>query len=82
MKTIFTRTLMAALLTISISAFAEGGNGKPDNAATPTNMTQQDNCNQSANDASKQDEQKSSENQQIEQQDKDWLHDLQGSYGG
>ena len=82
MKTIFTRTLMAALLTISISAFAESGNGKPDNAATPTNMTQQDNCNQSANDAGKQDEKKSSEEQKIEQQDKDWLHDLQGTYGG
>ena len=73
---------MAALLTISISAFAESGNGKPDNAATPTNMTQQDNCNQSANDAGKQDEQKTSEQQKIEQQDKDWLHDLQGTYGG
>jgi hypothetical protein len=72
---------MAALLTISISAFAESGNGKPDNAATPTNMTQQDNCNQSANDAGKQDE--SSENQQkIDQQNEEWLHDLQATYGG
>jgi hypothetical protein len=73
---------MAALLAVSISAFAESGNGKPDNAATPTNMTQQDNCNQSANDAGKQDAQKSGEEQLIEQQDKDWLHDLQGAYGG
>ncbi|HEY2169120.1 MAG TPA: hypothetical protein VGJ30_05800 [Candidatus Angelobacter sp.] len=82
MKTILTGTLMVALLAASVSAFAESGNGKQDNAATPTNMTQQDNCNQSAKDAGKQDEQKSSENQQIEQQDKDWLHDLQGAYGG
>jgi hypothetical protein len=73
---------MAALLAVSISAFAESGNGKPDNVPTPNNVTQQDTCNQSANDAGKQDEQKSSENQQIEQQDKDWLHDLQGTYGG
>jgi hypothetical protein len=73
---------MAALLAVSISAFAESGNRKPDNAAAPSNVTQQNNCSPSASDASSQDEQKTSEQQQIEQQDKDWLHDLQGTYGG
>jgi hypothetical protein len=32
--------------------------------------------------AGKQDKQKSPDEQKIEQQDKEWLHDLQGTYGG
>ena len=82
MKTILTRTLMVALLATSISAFAKSGDVKPDEAVTPSNVTQQDSCNQNANQVSMQDKQKSDDEQQIEQQDKDWLHDLQGAYGG
>jgi hypothetical protein len=82
MKTILTRTLIVPMLAISISAFAKSGDTKSDGAVTPTNVTQQDSCNQSANPAGKQDKQKSSDEQKIEQQDKQWLHDLQGTYGG
>jgi len=82
MKTILTRTLMVTLLATSISAFAKGGDTKSNGAVTPSNVTQQDSCNQNANSAGKQDEQKSPDEQKIEQQDKDWLHDLQGTYGG
>jgi hypothetical protein len=82
MKTLLTRTLMVTLLATSISAFAKSSDAKPDDAATPTNVTQQSDCNRKANDAVKQDEQKPSDEQQIKQQDRDWLHDLQGDYGG
>jgi hypothetical protein len=82
MKTILTHTLLVVLFATSISAFAKSDDGKRDDAATPSNITQQDNCNQNASRAAKQDEQKSSEQQLIEQQEKDWLHDLQGTYGG
>jgi hypothetical protein len=82
MKTIFTRTLMVTLLATSISAFAKSGDGKPDDGVAPSNVTQQTDCNRKANDAAKQDEQNSSEEQQIVQQDKDWQHDLQGTFGG
>jgi hypothetical protein len=81
MKTILTRTLLVTLLATSISAFAKSGDGKPD-AAIPTNVTQQDSCNSKADDTGKQNEQTSSDEQKTEQQDKDWLHDLQGTYGG
>jgi hypothetical protein len=82
MKAIFTRTLMVTLLATSISAFAKSADVKPGDAATPTNVTQQTDCNRKANDAAKQDEQTSSDEQKIEQQDKDWQHDLQSTYGG
>jgi hypothetical protein len=82
MKTILTRTLLVTLLATSISAFAKSGNGKSDDAVTPSNVTQQDNCNRKASDANKQSELPSSDEQKIKQQDKDWLHDLQGTYGG
>jgi hypothetical protein len=82
MKTILTRTLLVTLLATSISAFAKTEGTKSEDAATPTNVTQQDSCNQKASDADKQSEQTSSDEQKIKQQDKDWLHDLQGAYGG
>ena len=82
MKMILRRTLMVALLAASASAFAEGAHEKPDNAAAPGNVTQQNTCSPSASDGVSQDERKTSEQQKIEQQDKDWLHDLQGIYGG
>jgi hypothetical protein len=82
MKTIFTRTLMVTLLATSITAFAKSGEAKPNDATTPTNVTQQTDCNRKANDPGKQDEQSSTAEEQIEQQDKDWQHDLQGTYGG
>jgi len=82
MKTILTRTLLVALLATSISAFARAEGAKREDAATPINAAQQNDCNRKANDAGKQSEQPSSNEQKIEQQDKDWLHDLQGTYGG
>lgn len=82
MKTILTRTLMVTLLASSLSAFAASSDGKSGDAATPSNVNQQADCNRKANDAAKQDEQKSSDEQRAEQQDKEWLHDLQGTYGG
>ena len=82
MKTILTRTLMMTLLASSLSAFAAAADGKSDPAATPSNMTQQTDCSRKANDAATQEEQKSSDEQKIEQQDQEWEHDLQGSYGG
>ena len=81
MKTILTRTLMVTLLATSISAFAKSDGVKPEDAATSTNVTQQADCNRKMNDATRQDEQKSSE-EQIKQQDQEWEHDLQGSHGG
>ena len=88
MKTLFIRTLMVTLLATSISAFAQSDDGKRDDAATASNVTQQDDCNRKANDAATQneqqstDEQKASDEQKVEQEDKDWLHDLQGTFGG
>ena len=82
MKTILTRTLMVTLLATSISAFAKSADKKGGDAGPPTNVTQQTNCSRQANDAATQDEQKSSEEQQIERQDKEWLHDLQTACGG
>ena len=82
MKTTLTRTLMVALLATSISAFAKSGDGKRDNTAPPAKVTQQDSCNQNTNHAAKPEEPKSADQQKIEQQDKEWLHDLQGTYGG
>ena len=94
MKTILTRSLIAALLATSISAFAQSGDEKRDDAASPSNVTQQaaatsnvtqqNSCNPDAEDASRQDKQNSQDEakSQIEQQDKDWLHDLLGTYGG
>jgi type II secretory pathway component PulK len=79
---------MVTLLATSISAFAKSADVKPDDAAAATNATQRTDCNRTANDAAKQDKQKSSDkqnsndNQQIEQQDQQWDHDLQGDYGG
>ena len=81
MKTIFTRTLMVALLATSISAFAKGGGGKPNDIDNASTVTQQDNSNQNVNSASTQDEQKI-EQQKIDQQNQEWLHDLRGDYGG
>jgi hypothetical protein len=97
MKAIFTRAIMVTALATSISAFAQSAEVKPDGAAIPTNVTQQTDCNRKANDAARQDEQKSQDvqkpqdepksqdeqkiEQKIEQQDKDWQHDLQGDYG-
>ncbi len=82
MKAILTRTFMVTLLATSISAFAKSADAKPDDAATPTNVTQQTDCNRKINNAAKQDEQTSSDAQKIEQQEKDWQHDLQSVYGG
>jgi len=82
MKTILTRTLLVTVLATSISAFAKAEGVKREGAATPTNATQQNDCNRKASDAGKQSEQPSSDEQKIEQQDKDWLHDLQAAYGG
>jgi hypothetical protein len=82
MKTTLTRTLLVTLLATSISAFAKSGDAKSNDAATPSNAAQQNDCNRRASDAGKQSEQPSSDEQKIEQQDKDWLHDLQGAYGG
>ena len=82
MKTILERTLMVTLLATSLSAFAKSDAVKSNDAATPTNTTQQSDCNRKANDAATQDEEKSTDEQKIEQQDQEWLHDLQGIYGG
>jgi len=82
MKTILTRTLMVTLLATSISAFAKSGDTKSDGVVNPSQATQQSGCNRNANDAGKQDERQSAEEQKIEQQGKDWLHDLQSTYGG
>jgi len=82
MKTILTRTLMVTLLATSISAFAKSGDTKSDGVVNPNHATQQSECNRNANDAGKQDEQKSRDEQKIEQQDKEWLHDIQSTYGG
>lgn len=87
MKTIFTRTVMVALLATSISAFAQSSEGKTDDAINASNVnvsnvTQQDDVNQNANRTGMQDRQKSGNEQKIEQEDKEWLHDLRGDYGG
>ena len=82
MKTILTRTMIVAILGASVSAFAQSSDPKPVNTATSANVTQQDSCSQNMKDAAKQDKQKSSEEQKIEQQGTDWLHNLQGIYGG
>jgi hypothetical protein len=82
MKKILTRTLLVGLLASSISAFAKSAEEKTNDAATPTNVTYKDNCNQNTDAADIQDISMSGEEQKIEQQDKDWLHDLQGTYGG
>lgn len=82
MKTFLTRTLMVTLLATSLSAFAKTEDAKSNDAATPTNVSQQNDCNRKANDAGKQNQQPTSDEQKIEQQDKDWVHDLQGTYGG
>jgi len=82
MKTILTRTLMVTLLATSISAFAKSGDAKSDGVVNQSHATQQSDCNRNENDAGKQNEQSSSDEQKIEQQDKEWLHDLQGTYGG
>ncbi len=82
MKTTLIRTLMVTLLATSISAFAKTDDGKRDDAAATSNVTQQDDCNQKANDAGKQDEKQPKEEQKIEQQDREWLHNLMGNYGG
>jgi hypothetical protein len=73
---------MVTLLATSISAFAKSVDTKSDGVVTPSNVTQQGSCNQNANSAGKQDEQKLPNEQKIEQQDKNWLHDLNGTYGG
>ena len=73
---------MVTLLATSISAFAKSGDTKSDGVVTPSNATQENSCNQNAIAAGKQDEQKSADEQKIEQQDNQWLHDLQGTYGG
>ena len=73
---------MVTLLATSISAFAKSADTKSDAVVTPSNVSQQDSCNRNANSAGKQDKQKSPDEQKIEQQDKEWLDDLQGTYGG
>jgi hypothetical protein len=82
MKTIFTRALMVTLMATSISAFAQSDAGKRDDAVTPTNVIQQNDCSTHANDTGKRNEQQASDEQKAEQEDKDWLHDLQGVFGG
>jgi len=81
MKMILTRTLMIILLATSISAFAKTKGAKSEDATTPTNVSQQVDCNQKANVAATKDD-KSTEERKIQQQDQDWQHDLQGTYGG
>ena len=61
MKTLFIRTLMVTLLATSISAFAQSDDGKRDDAATASNVTQQNDCNRKANDAATQNEQQSTD---------------------
>ena len=82
MKTILTRTMIVAILGASAPVFGQSSDPKPVNTPTSANMTQQDSCSQNTKDTAKQDKQKSSEQQKIEQQEKDWLHNLQGTYGG
>jgi hypothetical protein len=74
MKTTLIRTLTIAVLATSLSAFAETGAKKSDDAAA-CNTTQQSKSKQKANDSGKQDKSKESQ----EQQDQDRL--LLGIYG-
>ena len=70
MKTTFIRTLVIAVLASSISAFAETGDKKTDDAASACDSTQQSNSKQKAN-ATKEDVNKSQdETQQERDQDR------------
>ena len=92
MKTTMMRVLAIAILTTSMSAFALSGNSKTasepntrnTNSDEPTVIyviEEQPSADQ--NEAPPDQMQKDSEKQQkIERQDKQWLHDLQGVYGG
>ncbi len=82
MKMILARTLMVTLLATSISAFAKTESAKSEDATTPTNVSQQVDCNRKANVTATKDDQQSTEERKVQQQDQDWQHDLQGTYGG
>lgn len=91
MKSKMIRALSVALLTTSMSAFALSGESKTANETNTKNtnsdepivlcLFEQPKADQ--NEAQPNQKQKKSEEQQkTEQQDKQWLHDLQGVYGG
>lgn len=91
MKTTMMRALAIAMLTTSMSAFALSGKSKAANE-TNTKNTKPDVTvviyvvDEPTSDQDQtqpdQKQKKSEEQQKIEQQDKQWLNDLQGVYGG
>jgi hypothetical protein len=91
MKTTMMRVLAIATLTTSMSAFALSGNSKTANETNTRNTNSDETIvlyvveqpSSDQNEAQPNQKQKTSEEQQkTEQQDKQWLHDLQGVYGG
>ena len=93
MKNIITRALAVALLTTSISAFAAPGNSKSAKSTDPKQtdsdttlviVVDEPNPPKTDQDKAQQDQsdEKSGKQKLIEQQDKQWLHNLQGIYGG
>ena len=91
MKSTITRILAMAMLTTSISAFAASEKAKASKDTDCRNTQSEDivvisPVDQPASDQvesqSKQSDQKSKEQRKIQQQDREWLHDLQGIYGG
>jgi len=96
MKSTITRILAIAMLTTSISAFAASENAKGGKDSDCKNTQYEDTVviSLAAQGDSDQDEtqsdqrdqksrdQKSKEQQLIQKQDREWLHDLQGIYGG
>ena len=93
MKTTMIRVLAIAMLTTSMSAFALSGKSKTANDPNTRNpnpdetivlcVVDQPSADQDETQSGQDQKQKKSEEQQkIEQEDKQWLHDLQGIYGG
>lgn len=91
MKSTITRVLAIAVLTTSISAFAASEKAKASKDTDCRNTESKDIvvisfADQPASDQdesqSEQSDQKPEEQQKIQQQDAEWLHDLQGIYGG
>jgi hypothetical protein len=91
MKSTITRILAIAMLTTSISAFAASGKAKAAKDADCKNAQYEDTVvvSMAVQPDSDQDEtqsdqrdQRSDDQQLIQKQDREWLHDLQGIYGG
>jgi hypothetical protein len=91
MKTTIMRVLAIAMLTTSMSAFALSDKSKTANDPKTKNPDPDETVvlyvvegpSSDQNQAQPNQNQKKSEEQQtIEQQDKQWVHDLQGVFGG